>query len=253
MGRLLNTSLRESIMNKYIVFSVIALLFVVGAYCINFYYVLGLSVSDKTDDWAKLGDFLGGVLGPILSFISIVLLVRSLDFQKSSNESLAKEIKNNEKIEKMKSFELLFFNLVSSQKDLFDSFKVKCDLEYKYKAGAVIFIEEEVENMRSNGASDEKINEYIQSIDLEDQMFGLIRAFFVIVNLIVERLSDENGFTCVDRRTHLLTLINYTDFSQIRIVIMMIQFMGYHSSRFLSENEEFKSALDEVGLNLKLY
>ncbi|HBM3076874.1 TPA: hypothetical protein LVL65_002237 [Klebsiella oxytoca] len=46
-------------------------------------------LSEKTDDWSNFGSYLGGVTGPILSFISIILVLKTLQqTQKNHQEQL---------------------------------------------------------------------------------------------------------------------------------------------------------------------
>ena len=78
-------------MRKILTISFIIMIIVWGAYYHNF----GISgdVSQKTDVWGQFGDYVGGVLNPILSFISIYLLISSLSLQRQANTSLVDEIK----------------------------------------------------------------------------------------------------------------------------------------------------------------
>lgn len=78
-----------------------------GAYYLNF----GISgdVSQKTDVWGQFGDYVGGVLNPILSFISIYLLINSLSLQRQANTSLVDEIKRQENSKTLRSLSLGFF------------------------------------------------------------------------------------------------------------------------------------------------
>ena len=85
-----------------------------------FYFKLGYRISSDTAVWGALGDYFGGVLNPILSFISIILLISSLTLQREANTDLRKEIKRNEKNEKFRSFETQFFNMINSQKPHLD-------------------------------------------------------------------------------------------------------------------------------------
>ncbi|MCX9469358.1 hypothetical protein IG522_17955, partial [Vibrio cholerae] len=107
--------------NRYISIAIASMLVVFGSYVVNFYYKLGYGLSDDVAVWAQLGDYAGGLLNPILSFISLVLLIKSLTLQNEANLDLRKELKINEKTEKLRSFETHFFNMLNSQKVSFDS------------------------------------------------------------------------------------------------------------------------------------
>lgn len=109
-------------MRKILTISFLIMLIVWGAYYLNF----GISgdVSQKTDVWGQFGDYVGGVLNPILSFISIYLLINSLSLQRQANTSLVDEIKRQEKLEDFKKFEFRFFHLVDALDKTFSRFKV---------------------------------------------------------------------------------------------------------------------------------
>ncbi|ELB2889507.1 hypothetical protein C1S86_25815 [Vibrio parahaemolyticus] len=55
-----------------------------------FYYFVGVNqpVSLDASDWSNFGSYFGGVVGPVFSFLSIVLLVYTV-FQQSENINLA--------------------------------------------------------------------------------------------------------------------------------------------------------------------
>lgn len=93
-----------------------------GVYCIKFgpWY---LSTQDA-DVWGQFGDFMGGVLNPILSFISICLLIRSVTLQVQSNSTLKQEIKRQELLEDYKKFEVRFFCLIESQDSNYNKLRI---------------------------------------------------------------------------------------------------------------------------------
>ncbi len=108
-------------MRKILTISFLIMLIVWGAYYLNF----GISgdVSQKTDVWGQFGDYVGGVLNPILSFISIYLLINSLSLQRQANTSLVDEIKRQENSKTLRSLSL-GFHLVDALDKTFSRFKV---------------------------------------------------------------------------------------------------------------------------------
>ncbi len=243
--------------SKYIIAAVILIVAVLTAYFVNFYFIHEQSVSDDSAAWSSFGDYVGGVLGPFLSFLSIVLLIKSLNLQNEANETLKVELKNSEKTEKLRSFESLFFNMIESQKKLFDSFRVELDTE----KGPVVFadieavlaVEEVVERVRDNEGDDQKVKDFLDEVDKNDQLFGLVRTFYVIVMMINEKLSDSEGFSPEDRKSHFKTLVNFTSFAQIRLVMICVQFMDFESTRYLRSSSEFREVMDEIGICFELY
>jgi hypothetical protein len=145
----------------------------------------------------------------------------------------------------------LFFNMINSKKELFDSFSIDFAKvgakDVKHRVNAVIAIEDEIERLRTEEKADECI------LDMDDQIFGLSRAFCITVKIISDKLSDAEGFEYKDRKPHFLTLVNFTDFAQLRLIMIGIQFMNYHSSLYLKNNQEFKAILEELDIGYNLY
>ena len=96
MGRSLNILLKVfTVLNKYIIAAAVTIALVVASYVIHFYIFLGYDLSQDTSVWAQFGDFFGGVLNPMLNFLALVLLIKSLSLQNAANASLRKELENN--------------------------------------------------------------------------------------------------------------------------------------------------------------
>lgn len=246
-------------MNRYALIAAGLISVVFLSYILNFYVHLGYAISDNPETWGQLGDYAGGILNPLLSFISLVLLIKSLSLQNQANHDLREEIRNTRKSEKLRSFEAQLFHMIDSQRSLFESLKVKDPLNKPDKTGAdaVIFIEEEVYKIREkyghNDESNKAITKYLEILDESDKIFNITRIFYNMVKLISEKLSGDNGFSQDDRRSHYITLINFTDFALIRLIMLSAQFMDYQSVRYLKESQEFSSVVADLSLGYNLY
>lgn len=222
----------------------------------NFYVRLDYVISDNPEAWAQLGDFIGGLIGPILSFMSFIFIVKSLTLQNEANFELKNEVRATRKTEKLRSFEAQLFHMIGSQRVSFELFKVNevfgCDVVQVFGVEAVIKIEAEVERLRAS-FEEEVVVGYLEAIDPADQIYGFTRMFYNMVRMISEQLNDTAGFVLDDRRSHYLALINFTDFALLRLIMMSAQFMEYPSTKYLRGNLEFCSVLNEVGLNYDLY
>ena len=229
--------------NRYIFFAIITIITISILYAIQFWLNLGFSISEKTEVWGQLGDYFGGILNPILSFISIVLLVKSLTIQKG--------------IEKFKNFEVQFFNMIESQRNNFSSFKIEhlsnSTIAVEHGVDAVIFIEDAIHNIKNNNGTIEDIVDFLNEMDGKDQIYGVVRIFNNTVKLISEKLSTENGFSEEERVSQIITLINFTDYALIRLIMISMQFMESYPITYLKENKDLNSALNKVELAYNIY
>ncbi|BBL25610.1 hypothetical protein [Comamonas terrigena] len=243
--------------NWLIKFAIFFILIILGLYVINFYIILDFKLSPLPEVWGQLGDYLGGTLNPILSFISIVLLIKSLNIQNESNISLKNEIDNSRKTEKLKSFENLFFNLIEIQRKEFE----------KLNGGTILFgdagiseassfinkVENEVDRVLNIGGGVQGVRRVIDLMDDDDRIYDIFRGFFLSVKLVSDRLSEKNGFSSDDRNLYYSTLINFTSFPQLRLMMLVIQFMDYPSVDFFKKNKEFEKVINELGMNYNLF
>lgn len=234
-----------------------AVILTAGAYAYHFYATLGYSISSETDTWGQFGDYFGGILNPLLSFIALLCLLQSINLQNQANSDLRTEIRNTKQHEKFRSFSLLFFNVIEAQKSQIGNMTIKSSVnEGSPKTSgidAILQLEEQIETMRENGASNEDIENYLDEIDYKDCIFGMLRTFYLAAKLVTDRLSDAEGFLLVDRTSHFQTLINFTDFAQLRLVLIAAQFTKGPYATFLTTHVELKDTLDTVGLRFDLY
>ncbi|MEM8013592.1 hypothetical protein Q4R53_15135 [Morganella morganii] len=244
-------------LNRYLIAAIILMLIVIASYIIQFFFNLGYGISDKASDWVDFSDYVGGLISPLLSFISLILLIQSLNLQNEANKELREEVKLNQRNERLRSFEIYFFGLIDSQRTSFSNFKItfpKC-LGGKSLTGvcAVQELEDLIQRFRDKSWKEYYIMKCIDRIDKDEKIFNTIRIFYNIVKMISEKLSDENGFDIEVRKSQFLTLINFTEFSQLRLVMISMQFMEWKSARYLKCNKEFIDILHSVGVETDLY
>lgn len=242
---------------RYTILALLLIGIVIGIYVFQFYIILGYKISNKPSDWVDFSDFVGGLLGPLLSFLSFVLLLHSLKQQNKANAILIEEAKNNRKNEKFRVFETHFFNLIDVQRASFNSFKISINYissctEFNHVDG-VIHIEDYIQELRTQGADDNVITQWLDELDRSEKIYNTIRIFCNIVKVISERLTNDNGFSLNDRRQQYHSLISLTEFSQLRMVLIGIQFLDCPQAQWLQNNQEFVIVLKEMGLDIGLY
>lgn len=236
--------------DNYIYVAVFSIIAVIGFYTFQFH---NYDLSKDVDDWNQFGGYVGGVLGPVLSFISLVMLIRSLNLQNESNATLRQEARLNIKNEKLRSFETHFFNLLSAQRESFEYFKLTIDGQTLCGVEAVRKLEDKIVELRKTNAPIVDIRDMICDSDSDEKLYNTQRVFFIVAKTISQKLSDENGFTSDERKSQIETMINFTEFSQLRLVLISMQFLSYKSSKLLRQNEEFLSVVDELKLPLDGY
>jgi len=88
-----------------IVIATLVVVIVPTLYFYQFSVVLDYPWSKDQGIWSEFGSFLGGTISPILSFITIFLLIQSLNHQNEANKQLTEQLKSNIANEKMSAKE----------------------------------------------------------------------------------------------------------------------------------------------------
>ena len=229
---------------KIITLSLIVILIVWGGYYLNF----GLEgqISKKTDVWGQFGDYVGGVLNPILSFISIYLLINSLSLQREANASLVKEVNRQESLENYKKFETRFFHLIESLEKTFSRFGIcigdvdgeEDGITEKYNSGAAVtYIEDSLVVLVEEKINKDRIKEWLAEIDSDDCLFSIVRIFYLIVKLI-----NESGY---EKDDYYEILINLTDLKLITLVAIACSYFDWEIVEYINSSK----ILNRSGIN----
>ncbi len=219
------------------------------AYFVYFGAILDYSISESPEDWAFLGAYIGGVITPALTFISVIFLIRSLDLQKQANKRLEDEVARSEKFNQLKSFEEKFFHLIEAQRNLFNYLELKFSpVVVKKSTEAVIFLEDLIYELRCKKVGDLKISELISQVDYKDSMYSISRGFYVIQKTIHQKLTSELGFSRADRKDHYTTLVNFSDYALLRLLMISLRFETNEVNKKILDNECLLEVFEEVGL-----
>lgn len=134
----------------------------------------GLSASQG--DWGTFGDFTGGVVNPLLNFITIYLLI-------TQYKEASKDLKRQREEDAIKSFEGSFFTFTTIALNEYKTYEIKFDGEIYKSAEAIGFIQEFVEQSSKKG---EKVGIKFNELDqqLHDSIFSLISSYCVVFKLI---------------------------------------------------------------------
>lgn len=148
--------------------SILLLLAVWGLYFGNFHGAL----SDVQGDWGTFGDFTGGVVNPLLNFITIYLLITQY---RTSRDDMAREREEGD----VKAFESSFFTFTTIALNEYRDFEVKISgVSYK-AAEAVSMIQKHIETAVSPKQALADMDR-----DSHDVIYSLIAGFCVVFRLI---------------------------------------------------------------------
>ncbi|MCL1092873.1 hypothetical protein [Shewanella kaireitica] len=243
--------------NKYTITAIFLMVFIVGTYIFQFYFNLDYVISSKPSDWVNFSDYVGGLINPLLGFVSLVLLIQSLNLQNQANKELREEIKANKKNENLRSFETYFFGLIDAQRNSFSSFRLDFPAHLGGKSEsnvcAIQELEDQIENLRTTNKTENDIKDAIEVIDTDERIYNAVRIFYNIIKMVSEKLADDKGFDIETRKTQFQTLISFTELSQLRLVMISMQFMDCPPTKYLKENSEFMATLKELGGGADLY
>lgn len=227
-------------------------------YWYQFNYKLSLPLSQSQEVWGQMGDFLGGTLNPVLTFITVFLLICSLNHQFRANLSLEEQLEINKKNEYLRTFETSFFHLINCQNEIFRNFKIEVLEENRkeilYQDQAVKKIEKVTEIYINDAVLSNNIEQLYIILNKKYNLYEVLRSFYVIVSLIDKMLNEKNGFSVEDRKTYYLRLINVTTFSNLILVCASVQFLKNKAiSKKLRNNHELNEVMKDVKISFDLF
>ncbi|WP_332822916.1 hypothetical protein [Stutzerimonas kunmingensis] len=148
--------------------------------------------------WGAFGDFLGGVLNPVLTFTTVYLLIQSLNTQNktlSHSELQLTEAKNTftlqQKTEKIKQFESLFFVFTEIASRTYSSFSIFGENNREiYGHEAVTFITQKIFGAVSKKENPADVFENLDESN-HNSIYGVSQAYCSLFKLIDEFCPDD--------------------------------------------------------------
>jgi len=103
-----------------VLFFVISIFAIFSIFWVGYVYIKNarLALPDELADLALLGDYVGGILGSILSFFSLILLLVTIIIQSQELKNSTYELKNVSNALKRQNFEGTFFQLLNLHHNL---------------------------------------------------------------------------------------------------------------------------------------
>lgn len=154
----------------------------------------GFSLSQG--DWGTFGDFTGGVLNPLLNFITIYLLIKSLNSQESAlkhaeNQYIeAKDdLKRQREEEAVRAFESSFFTFSTIALNEYSSLQVGISQKCLKSAEVITFLQDSLARCAGLGLSPKVVFEEIDE-NSHNGIYSLVKSFSAIFKLIIDVCPD---------------------------------------------------------------
>ena len=161
------------------------------------------------------------------------------------------DIKNKEKVENIRMFEGLFFQLIQEQKILFSSLKIKFPIKIDLYSGR-IFDSEVYEGVHAVNILEANISSVnIQELDYhnDDILYEMLRIFSQSIKLVDDKLGDDNKFCQEEREGYFKFLITSTHTAQLRLFIICLQFYeDCHPVDYIRAHPTFSNILRDLGV-----
>lgn len=189
--------------------------------------------SKDTAVWGQFGDFLGGVINPLLTFITVIYLINSVNLQREANNSLIS-------LEEFKKTEAKIHNMLEGQRTSFESFRIETfnniGQSIILKDGiAVSHLEEMILDMIDRGYTKEQVTEELSNLDKGDNIFSLTRRFYNIIKTI------QNEIPAKDQAKYFETLLNMTEYKQICLILIALEMFDWTINKTIDDSGIFSS------------
>ncbi|WP_458723764.1 hypothetical protein [Pseudomonas brenneri] len=198
-------------MRKYnpIVLAVAFLFIVWGVY----YYAFGGDLSSEQGVWGTFGDYTGGILNPLLNFITIYLLIKSFSSQEKAleqaivqSEQAKSDLAEARYNERLRAFEGSLFNFSEMALAEYRSLKLKVGPgkdEFIEAGESVGFVLREItQKKRSFNEACELINELDEQT--HGSLYSVVKAFCALFKIVKDLCPEEEHSRYVDMITIML-------------------------------------------------
>lgn len=155
----------------------LSIAFLIGVWAVYFWH-FNNGFSDSQGDWGTFGDFTGGVVNPLLNFITIYILI-------SQFKSVKGDLDRQRFDESVKAFESSFFTFTTIALNEYKSFELKVGGRVYKGPESVGYIEAYFEHHCKVGGD---IRGRFNDIDQlsHDGVYSLVSSFCVVFKLIDE-------------------------------------------------------------------
>lgn len=232
---------------RFAITCAIAIVLAIAPYIYAFAFHFNHTISSSPSDWGALGDYIGGIVNPLLSFASIILIIRTVQLQRDANDALKEDLETAKQESKLRAFDAKLSSLISVQHEQLKSFKLEFSSvngEHYELEGvtAILELEDLISSILDNGIAP-NLELLLRHLDSRDSLLTAIRRFYIPLRMISIDLSDLNGFSRKTREENIETLIGFTDFSLLRLIMLSAEHIKSSPAEYITNNVELKSVL----------
>lgn len=209
------------------------ILLILGSYVGWFFFHLERHVSSSGEQWGQFGDFVGGILNPLLSFMTICILIKTSLTQEKQSELIDKREKN-------KRFDDRFYGMVTQLKLSFDNLSFNFGSQFKWDGTKIITL---MENTYFSGGDMTQM----QTPQFKDAIFPVVRQFYLLLKMIKDEF-DKDNINAEELSDYYVWLINCTDYNLLRLIIFSSYYYdGVKSFQYIVDASGFINELRNLG------
>lgn len=213
----------------YISLATIAcILLIISSYIGWFFFHLNQDISKSGEQWGQLGDFFGGVLNPILTFITIIILIKTSLYQENR--------------EKNQRFEDRFYGMINQVKQSFEHLKFRDSSSLELDGSMIL---KSMEDKFFNQEDTSSLN----TSDFKEAIFPVIRQFHILLKILDSEFSKKNINEDLFK-DYYLWLINSTDYKILRFIIFSAFYYDtIQASKYITNNTAFINEIKKLGFD----
>lgn len=216
------------------------------ALVIAYVFTFGVNVSQKQETWGQFGDFLGGVLNPIFSFLALIGLLITIALQVRQLRISAHELRSAEAAlsaqsdaTKVQNFETSFFQLLKLHNDVVNAIDLQSE-EGRVTKGRdcfKVFVNRLEKDLRTEGGS-KRYKTFVTQYELfyinhEHEIGHYFRLLYNIVKLV--KITDG-----IDKK-------RYTNLLRAQLSSYELKLLFYNCISSWGK-EKFKPLVEEFAL-----
>ncbi|PKL38602.1 MAG: hypothetical protein CVV44_12040 [Spirochaetae bacterium HGW-Spirochaetae-1] len=186
---------------RIIIVSFSILLFILLTYSSNFIFQYKNVISDNPADWGTFGDYFGGILNPVLSFITIILLLYTIQLQRVMKNDTNNDSKKQEFISNFFKMIDYYYNIIESLRSAYS----KSTFNYLHEGLACFYFYRK--NLKNNFTDGELSSYNTKRVDnfenrqllTDSAIWAELRNYINHINAIMNFVSNTDSFDEKDK------------------------------------------------------